>query len=134
MEEITGVKSEDNEDLVYSDDDDNLSTVPEEDVEPYAQPDSHNTTRRPGRLSPRPVVSNIAPAVPVSYPDPELVAPAGTSERRHLSRERKLDGCIMLEQPYGIINILQYFTFIGTGSAQKKYFIVDFLISVLECW
>ena len=45
-----------------------------------------------------------------------------------------LDGCIMLEQPYGIINILQYLTFVGTVSRQKKYFIVNFLISVLEYW
>ena len=44
-----------------------------------------------------------------------------------------LDGFIMLEQPNGIINILQYLTFMDNVSAQKKHFIVDFLISVRNC-
>ena len=90
MEETTGVEYENSEhedDLVYSDNDDNLSIIPEEDDEPYASPDSLN--RRPGRLSPRSVVSNIEPAMPVSYPDPELMTPVETSERRYLSRNRK---------------------------------------------
>ena len=92
MEEITGVEPEDNEhdeDLVFSDDDDNLSTIPEEDEEPYVQPDNHNITRCSGRLSPRSVVSNIEPAIPLSYLDPELTALADTSERRYPSRNRK---------------------------------------------
>ena len=54
MEETTGVEYENSEhedDLVYSDNDDNLSIIPEEDKEPYVSPD--NLNRRPGRLSPR---------------------------------------------------------------------------------
>ena len=68
------MEPEDNEhdkDLVYSDDDDNLSTVPEEDVEPYVQHDNHNIIRSYGRMSPRSVVSNIEPAMSVKYPDSE---------------------------------------------------------------
>ena len=35
------------------------------------------------------MVSNIEPAVPVNYPDPELIAPAAESPRRYPSRNRK---------------------------------------------
>ena len=81
--------NKDNEYLVYSDDDDNVSTVPEEDEAPYVQPDNPTTTRSSGRLSPKYAVSNIEPAIPVGYPNPEIVAPAETSTRRYPSRNRK---------------------------------------------
>ena len=35
------------------------------------------------------MVSNIEPAMPVRYPDPELMTPVETSERRYPSRNRK---------------------------------------------
>ena len=92
MEVITGVESEDNEDdeyLLYSDDADNLSALPEEHEEPHVQPDHPTTTRSSGRLSPRSVARNIEPAMPVSYPDPELVVPAETLEKRYPSRNLK---------------------------------------------
>ena len=90
VEEITGVESEDSDnedDITYSDDGENPRAVPDESDELYVQPDNANRLRRPGRLSPTSVISNIEPAVAADYPNPDMT-PA-EAPRRYPSRNRR---------------------------------------------
>ena len=89
--EITGVEPDDidhEDDLTYSDED-NMSTVSEVHNEIQSQPNNSARLSNQGRLSPTSVISNIEPAVPVNYPDPDLIAPAAESPRRYPTRNRK---------------------------------------------